>query len=713
MKAIVSIKKGLAMVLAAALAIGSMSVPADAADVAPSPEQIKLEVGDTETIFSATVSPDTPTPNDGNGDVDEITFESPNADVVSLSVTESNGVKRATITALKEGTATITAKKGTAPYKIWNITVSAKTQIGLNKTEITLKEGAGSETLTAIVTPDSGNVNVTWTSSDPTIIVTPGDGKTATVAATKTGAERTATITATVKNVRGEDVKTTCTVKVTSDAVQVESVALNKTALALTVGGSETLTATILPENAANKNVTWTSSDPAVATVVDGKVTALAAGNSTITVKTVNGKTATCIVTVTAAGTRIPVTGVSIPATFTFKVGASSRFAATIVPENATNKDVAWTSSNPAVLTIDANTGIVKALAAGTAIITATTVDGGKTATCTVTVTEDVAVTSVTVTKTLVVGKGATKALAATVAPANATNKNVTWKSSAPSVATVDARGNVKGIKKGTATITVTSSSNPNAKATCTVTVSEVTLNKTSLTLGVGKSSTALRAAVSTGADAVASWKTSNVNVVKVDSRTGKLTAGRRTGTATVTVTTKAGATATCKVTVKYVTTKLTMSSKKLELVKGKSATLKVKRTPDKATEKIKWSSSNVKVATVSQKGKVTAKKAGTVTITAKASNGVKATCKVTIKNKASLKLKKTKGTVKVGKSLKIQVKSTFPKNDKIKSYKISDSKIAKVDKKGKVTGKKKGTAKITVTTKSGAKATYKVTVKK
>ncbi len=708
MKAIVSIKKGLAMVLAAALAIGSMSVPADAADVAPSPEQIKLEVGDTETIFSATVSPDTATPSDG----DEITFESPNDDVVRLSITESNGVKKATITALKEGTATITAKKDNAPYKIWNITVSAKTQIGLNKTEITLKEGAGSETLTAIVTPDSGNVNVTWTSNDPTIIVTPGDGKTATVAATKTGASRTATITATVKNVRGEDVKTSCTVKVTSDAVQVESVALNKTALALTVGGSETLTATILPENAANKNVTWTSSNPAVATVVDGKVTALAAGNSTITVKTVNGKTDTCTVTVTA-GTTIPVTGVSIPATFTFKVGASSRFAATIVPENATNKNVTWTSSNPAVLTIDANTGIVKALAAGTAIITATTVDGGKTATCTVTVTADVAVTSVSVTKTLVVGKGATKALKATVAPANATNKNVTWKSSAPSVATVDARGNVKGIRKGTATITVTSSGNPNAKATCTVTVSEVTLNKTSLTLGVGKSSTALRAAVSTGADAVASWKTSNVNVVKVDSRTGKLTAGTRTGTATVTVTTKAGATATCKVTVKYVTTKLTMSSKKLELVKGKSATLKVKRTPSKATEKIRWSSSNVKVATVSQKGKVTAKKAGTVTITAKASNGVKATCKVTIKNKASLKLKKTRGAVKVGKSLKIQVKSTFPKNDKIKSYKSSDSKIAKVDKKGKVTGKKKGTAKITVTTKSGAKATYKVTVKK
>lgn len=702
MKAIVSIKKGLAMVLAAALTIGSLTVPADTVNASVPEETKLLEVGDQETL---SVTPDTATPTDAN----KITWASSASDVVSVSPGDGAETK---ITALKEGSSIITAKKGGADYKKWNVTVSPKTQIGLNKTAITLQEGEGSASLTATVTPDNGQ-RVTWTSSREDVIVSPGEGKTVTVTATETGAERTATITAAVKNVHGEDEEATCIVTVTSDAVQVESVTLNETTLALTVGGSETLTATITPSNATNQAKTWTSSDTAVATVdQNGKVTAKAVGTATITVETANGKTATCTVNVTAAGQTVAVEGVSIQGAPTFKVGATGRFGATITPANATNKNVTWTSSNPAVMTIDANSGAVRALAVGTTVITVTTEDGNKTATYDVTVTAATtnAVTGVSISKTLVVGKGATKALTATVAPSNATNKNVTWKTSAPAVATVDAKGNVKGVKKGTATITVTTADG-NKTATCTVTVSEVTLNSTSLTLGVGKSSTALRAAVSTNADAVASWKSSNTNVVKVDNK-GKLTAGSRTGTATITVTTRAGATATCRVTVKLMTTKLTMSKTKLELVQGKSATLKVTRTPSKATEKISWSSSNPKVASVTQSGKVRAKKTGTVTITAKAANGVKATCKVTIK-KASLKLKKAKGTVKVGKSLKIQVKSTFPKNDKIKSYKSSNSKVAKVDKKGKVTGKKKGTAKITVTTKSGAKAIFKVTVKK
>ena len=85
---------------------------------------------------------------------------------------------------------------------------------------------------------------------------------------------------------------------------------------------------------------------------------------------------------------------------------------------------------------------------------------------------------------------------------------------------------------------------------------------------------------------------------------------------------------------------------------------------------------------------------------------------KQTVKN-ATVKLAKTSGTVKVGKTLQIKIKSTFPKDDKVKSYKSSNKKVAIVDKNGKVTGKKKGTANITVTMKSGAKATFKVTVKK
>lgn len=325
--------------------------------------------------------------------------------------------------------------------------------------------------------------------------------------------------------------------------------------------------------------------------------------------------------------------------------------------------------------------------------------------------TEDVE--SVTLDKTeAIVGKGATLTLTAAINPSNAGDKSLIWVSSDEKVATVDQNGTVTGVKAGRADITVKAANDKSA--VCKVTVSSVTLNAKTVPLQVKKSTAALKATVSAKGDSVASWKSSNTKIVKVDSK-GKLTATSKTGKATVTVTTKSGAKASCTVQVqkgKVTTKSISLSSKKMTLLKGKSATLAVTRNPISATEKITWTSSNKKVATVSSKGKVTAKKAGTATITAKTSNGKKATCKVTVKN-ATVKLAKTSGTVKVGKTLQIKIKSTFPKDDKVKSYKSSNKKVATVDKNGKVTGKKKGTANITVTMKSGAKATFKVTVKK
>lgn len=320
---------------------------------------------------------------------------------------------------------------------------------------------------------------------------------------------------------------------------------------------------------------------------------------------------------------------------------------------------------------------------------------------------------SVTLDKTkAIVGKGATLTLTAAINPSNAGDKSLIWVSSDEKVAAVDQNGTVTGVKAGTADITVKAANDKSA--VCKVTVSSVTLNAKTVPLQVKKSTAALKAAVSAKGDSVASWKSSNTKIVKVDSK-GKLTATSKTGKATVTVTTKSGAKASCTVQVqkgKVTTKSISLSSKKMTLLKGKSATLAVTRNPISATEKITWTSSNKKVATVSSKGKVTAKKAGTATITAKTSNGKKATCKVTVKN-AAVKLAKTSGTVKVGKTLQIKIKSTFPKDDKVKSYTSSNKKVATVDKNGKVTGKKKGTANITVTMKSGAKATFKVTVKK
>lgn len=148
--------------------------------------------------------------------------------------------------------------------------------------------------------------------------------------------------------------------------------------------------------------------------------------------------------------------------------GKSETLKPTINPSNASNQNVKWKSSNTKIATVDSK-GVVKGVAAGTATITVTTEDGGKTATCKVTVTQPV--TSVKLNKTkLTLSKGKTETLKATVNPSNATNKAVTWKSSNTKVATVDSKGKVKAVAKGTATITVTTKDGSKT-VTCKVTV--------------------------------------------------------------------------------------------------------------------------------------------------------------------------------------------------------------------------------------------------
>ena len=172
----------------------------------------------------------------------------------------------------------------------------------------------------------------------------------------------------------------------TGQIVGVSGITLNKTALNLTIGASESLVATISPSNATNKDVEWTSSNTNVATVdTKGKVTGVSSGSATITVKTKDGsKVATCNVTV--KNPVISVTGVTLNKTaLNLVTGASESLVATISPSNATNKNVEWTSSNTNVATVD-TTGKVKAISTGSAIITVKTKDGAKVATCNVTV---------------------------------------------------------------------------------------------------------------------------------------------------------------------------------------------------------------------------------------------------------------------------------------------------------------------------------------
>jgi uncharacterized protein YjdB len=153
----------------------------------------------------------------------------------------------------------------------------------------------------------------------------------------------------------------------------------------------------------------------------------------------------------------IAVTGIvlNMP-TLTVDAGASIALSPTIAPANATNQKVIWTSSAPSVAVVDQN-GVVTGVAAGTANITAKTVDGEETAVCAVTVTA-IAVTALVLDDDAeTIGIGDEVTLKATITPANATDKTVTWTTSDAAVATVT-NGVVKGIAAGTATITATSS---------------------------------------------------------------------------------------------------------------------------------------------------------------------------------------------------------------------------------------------------------------
>jgi uncharacterized protein (TIGR02145 family) len=155
--------------------------------------------------------------------------------------------------------------------------------------------------------------------------------------------------------------------------VSVTDVALNERAIELTVGETKTLIATVLPENAANRNVTWSSDNPNVATVDNnGVVTAVLPGTAIIRAATKDGDfIGVCEVTVTVA-----VAGIRLNrASATLRAGETEALIATVTPGNATNQNVTWSSSNPNIATVSSS-GVVTAVSLGTAIIRVATEDG-------------------------------------------------------------------------------------------------------------------------------------------------------------------------------------------------------------------------------------------------------------------------------------------------------------------------------------------------
>lgn len=240
--------------------------------------------------------------------------------------------------------------------------------ITLNRTELEIWEGQ-SATLIATVTPfNAEDRTVTWSTSDASV-ATVEDGVVTAVG------EGTATITA-----AAGDLTATCLVTVPHVVIEVASITLDKASLELLEGDTGTLTATVLPANADDPSVTWTSSDESVATVAGGVVTAIAPGEAVITAKA-GSKTATC--TVTVLHRVIEVESVTLDKTeLEIIIGETATLVATVNPSNADDPTVTWTSADGHIATVV--DGLVQALAVGTTTVTAKA--GTKTATCTVTV---------------------------------------------------------------------------------------------------------------------------------------------------------------------------------------------------------------------------------------------------------------------------------------------------------------------------------------
>nr|WP_274600933.1 Ig-like domain-containing protein [Clostridium yunnanense] len=487
--------------------------------------------------------------------------------------------------------------------------------------------------------------------------------------------------------------------------VSVTSVALSNTDLTLAAGASSTLTATILPINASNKTVIWSTSNPSVATVLGGIVKAVGGGTAIITAKTSDGNyTATCNIKVIQGVSSITLTSAS---PYVRLGGDDITLTANIIPTGATDKSLTWTSSNPIVATVD-STGKVHAVSYGSAVISSTSVqDPTKVGRFTVTV--PVPVTGVTVTSTSTVVKiGSTLTLGTTIAPSTATIKTVTWSSSNEAIAKVSSTGVVTPVATGTVTITAKTTDGGftgTKDLTVIYGVTGITLDKASAYVRLGESDLTLVPTVnpSNATDKSLTWTSSNSSIATVDSN-GTVHAVAY-GSVTITATSVQDPTkvARCTVIVPVPVTGVTVTSSSTVVKMGSTLTLGTTIAPSTATIKtVTWSSSNEAIAKVSSTGVVTPIATGTVTITAKTTDGGFTGTKdlTVIYGVTGITLDKTSAYVRLGESDLTLVPTVNPSNatDKSLTWTSSNPNIATVDSNGTVHAVAYGSVTITAT---------------
>ena len=475
------------------------------------------------------------------------------------------------------------------------------------------------------------------------------------------------------------------------------------------------LEASVSPANASRPGLAWSSSDLGVATVDGtGTVTGIRAGKARIVAMSDNGL---------AAGCNITVRDVTFAESLKMGMkklvmgeGTSYKMPLDIEPSDA-DETITWATDDATVAAVD-KAGNIAAKGLGDAVISATSERGIQATVSVKVVNKGKEVTAIRIEKdTVALYEGNAMQLEYKLEPKNPADDAITWTSSDPSVANINASGLLVAEKPGVITLTATATSGVSASVQVTIKGAELTISPNPVTLKKGATQKLTAKILPSGLILTTTWRSDDPTIATVDEE-GTVTAVNN-GLTAVTASLESGVTQTVMISVVDVPAKdIKISKNKLKMTVGRQQELKAKVSPANATiGSAFWSSSNEAVAIVDENGKITALAPGKVVITAKTHNGKKARCLLQVEPVAlkSIKLSQSSATLTVGFGDENTLQLTADTNPvsagaTAVKWATSDKKIATVDATGLVTAVAPG--KATIRAMSGrVKADCKITV--
>ena len=686
--------------------------PTPISTITTEPKELNMVKGDTSIIKATYVPIDATDPTLIWTSLDEKVAKVDNTGKVTAAGVGATYINIEASLADSNGNKAKALVKVTVRDKLTSIEFEAKT---------TYVSIGSSKQLNVIFKPDKDvNKKLTFSSSDDSIFkVTPGKEEGTCIIQ---GIAAGQAVLSCVSEELGQAGVKTCMVYVTEADVAAKDFIITPAAETVYIGQTLQMVKTFTPENATNQNVTWNSSDSGIASVTSlGLVRGVKEGKVTVSaVYTDTANKVPIIRTSTIEVKPVPINVTDFdvtPDTQNIKVGETFSLTPVFTPNNASNKNVDYQSLDEGVVTVSEK-GQVTGVGAGDAIIQCQAEDGGFIATCMVHVENAIEFSLSPATREIAVGRSFK--LKKVTNPENA-KKTAEWSTSNSSIARVDASGKVTGRRIGSCTITCRLTKY-NQSARCKVKVaklkSKVTIDKKNIRLGVGQTYRLKKTVTSNDTSLPeVTWKSANKKVAKVSSG-GKIT-GKKEGLTKITVTTNDSvrAKATCKVRVIQRVSGISLNSDYMVCYVGRSKKLKAKYKPSNATiKKVKWTSGDENIARVTGSGKVRGIAEGNTYITATTTDGSnkRARCFVKVLDEVpvtSIVVAQTELTLQRGDSRNLTYKVLPDNTSDSLEFASDNERVAKVNKKGRVTAVGTGDATITILATSGASSTVDVNV--